>query len=199
MENLVLLKKIFKKNFSVSLFFCLFFFFNACTNFSGKSAEDHFFSKKENPKRESISEFHYKINSVLIKEDSTLFNLYAKAIPNEERFKNYRVRIFIDGNITQKKESLWYLGMALGIPFWPFMPNEAKLLYTFQAEIYQNKTLVHKILFQEEETVQAFIYGALRKDLITEASDFIHLKFAYRFYDFFKMQTEDNQSFKQDF
>lgn len=119
------------------------------------------------------------INGTEILPANELKQLYAQTI-NKNSCKEGKLNISIDGQVQSIKESAWYIGMALMIPFWPAMPSKTKLLYTLNASLYCNENLYSQITLQEEEEIHLFFYGAIRTAPIQEASDLIHYKFAAR-------------------
>ena len=76
-------------------------------------------------------------------------------------------------------QSAWTLGAVI-IPFWPILPVDETLHFTFRANIYCNNSLVRKIEFFEQEKIKATLYGRLRSDIINDAARETHKKLVQR-------------------
>lgn len=75
--------------------------------------------------------------------------------------------------------SAWTLG-AVVIPFWPILPVDETLSFTFRTNIYCNNTLVKQIEFFEQEKIKATVYGRLRSGIINSAAKEMHKKLVQR-------------------
>lgn len=122
---------------------------------------------------------HLKINGEIILPAKELTQLYGESL-NKASCPEKDLKINIKGNIQSTKESPWYIGMALMIPFWPAMPSHTKFDYTLNAQLYCQNTLHKQIQLQESEEVNLFFYGAIRTGPLKEASNMIHRKLAAR-------------------
>lgn len=153
----------------------------ACApDFTGASIQslpqDFFKAPPSEKKKLSLSLF---IDSNSITPSDSLLALYEKAFLNAPAECN-EARITIRGEVQTFRQSAWYLGVALFIPFWPFMPQKTNLFYSLEALLYCHSTPSKKIIFTEEEETESFIYGAIRISPIEKANSLIHLKFSAR-------------------
>ncbi|MEE0876789.1 MAG: hypothetical protein UIH18_05780 [Fibrobacteraceae bacterium] len=149
---------------------------SACTaaHFDGSSLETTPISQNLNS-----TEIKMQINGIHTEIATGLKNLYANSLEKVSCSEKHLI-LSIDGKVDSKKNSAWYLGMALFIPFWPAMPSHTTLSYTLNASLFCESNLKSQIKLQEEEEVSLFFYGAIRMAPINEASDMIHRKFAAR-------------------
>lgn len=156
--------------------FLLIVVLSACTaaHFDGSSLETTPISQNLNS-----TEIKMQINGIHTEIAPNLKNLYAHTLEKASCSEKQLI-LSIDGKVDSKKNSAWYLGMALFIPFWPAMPSHTTLSYTLNASLFCESNLKSQIKLQEDEEVSLFFYGAIRMTPINEASDMIHRKFAAR-------------------
>lgn len=88
----------------------------------------------------------------------------------------------------QNSGSAWYIG-AIIVPFWPAQPVNEDWTYKLSAKIYCDETIIHNFEFIESSHIQAFWFGALRSDLVNQASREMHRKFMERL----KFETSDTR------
>lgn len=88
----------------------------------------------------------------------------------------------------KKQGRAWYIG-SLIIPFWPAQPVNEDWTYRLIAKVSCNETIIHNFEFIESSHVQAFWFGALRSDLVNQASREMHHKFIERL----KFETSVNR------
>ncbi len=150
------------------------------------------------PTRLQISLF---VNDNPLPIDSALFTLYEKSLSAEnENCRN--AKLTIRETVSHQKGSAWYLGMALGIPFWPAMPDSVTQHFDLSAMVYCNETpnTVHKnVHLHETEDSYAFWYGALRTKPIEKANILAHQKLAARLFEALHENRFTDQTLRSDF
>lgn len=117
--------------------------------------------------------------------DSNALVAYSKAIDTghypKEQCQGY-AEIYATASPTDTTDhgkSAWFVGAAF-IPLWPALPVNEIWSFKFNAAIYCNGNIVHKVSITEHEQVEAFFYGIFRVDLVNDAASTMHQKLIHR-------------------
>lgn len=133
---------------------------------------------QENPPGNRVT-VELSVNGVAVEPSEALTALYGNSLPADSK-TCAATTIKITGEAVTDRQSAWYLGMALMVPFWPAMPSKTTLNYTLEADVSCEGAPLQRVLLTETEEREMFFYGAIRTAPITEASDWLHVKFAAR-------------------
>lgn len=138
------------------------------------------------------------VNGVAVEPGEGLLELYGNSLP--EGFNSCATTtIRITGEALTERKSAWYLGMALMVPFWPAMPSKTTLNYTLEASVACEGAPRQHVVLTETEEREMFFYGAIRTAEITEASNWLHVKFAARLTEALTVNKPADTSTRSDF
>ena len=152
------------------------FCFGCAPDFSG--ADIHI--KENHPSPISLKSFSLKVNDQLITPSPEIITAYNSSLSKADINADCEVHVSIQETINTEKENLWYLGVALMIPFWPAMPMNTFLRLESTVEIMCQENLIHRLDFLEEEELDLFWYGPFRTYEIENRFEWFHEKMIKR-------------------
>lgn len=159
------------------LYIALAFLCVGCApNFSG--AHIHYQEPLSSPP--SFNSFSLKVNDQLVPPSPEIIKAYSTSLNQANLNQECKVDVSIEEFINQKKQSLWYLGAILMIPFWPAMPVEVSLHMQSSITITCQGIIVQRLDFIEEDDFDFFWYGPFRSLEIETKSDWLHEKMIKR-------------------
>ncbi len=150
--------------------------FGCAPNFSG--ADIHYKENYSSPLY--IKSFSLKVNNQTLLPSSKMISAYSTSLSKANLDSECKVDVSIQETIHSEKKSLWYLGTALMIPFWPAQPMKGFLRLQSSFEIVCNQNLIQRLDFFEEEDFDFFWYGPFRSYEIENRLEWLHEKMIKR-------------------
>lgn len=171
----------------------VFLLFSGCSINLTTIGNEKGVSTSEAPFFSNMTLFH---NGKALALSKSLQNEYSKAInvnayPSSSCYGTANIQTSVKG-ADKVPGDAWYIATAF-IPIFPIKPVNEDWTYRFSAKIYCENMLVHQYEFIESEHVEAFWFGALRSDLVNEASATMHKKLIER------LKFEMNEKRQTDF
>jgi hypothetical protein len=146
-------------------------------DFSG--ADIHY--KEKHSSSLYIRSFSLKVNNQSLSASPKMISAYSTSLSKANLHPECKVDVSIQETIHTEKKSLWYLGTALMIPFWPAQPMKGFIRLQSSFEIFCNQNLIQRLDFFEEEDFDFFWYGAFRSYEIENRLEWLHEKMIKRF------------------
>ncbi len=157
------------------LLLILALFLQACSpDYSGTKLKHSLAETAYRPKT-----FSLYLNGEAIVPSENLILAYTKILPDSVQTA-CQFSMHIEEKIQHQKESLWYIGLAMFVPFWPALPVNGNIVLKGKLELICDDILVQRLVFIEEEDFEFFWYGVFREKSLMNRVDWVHEKLIYR-------------------